>query len=96
MQSNDKINFLNNVLINKKFNKETVNNLNYLSNIYFIDKEYYSNSILNKKKNNKILFNNLNQIIYNFDNLKLLKNINCHYVQIKKHRKNQLIIIKIS
>ena len=50
MQANSEPKKLNNLLSNKKFSKETINSLNYLCNIYFIDKEYYNDSMLNKKK----------------------------------------------
>ena len=90
MQANSEPKKLNNLLTNKKFRKETINSLNYLCNIYFIDKEYYNDSMLNKKKNNKILSDKLNQIIYDYDNFKLPKNINCRHIQIKQTQEESI------
>ena len=90
MDSNNQIKFLNNILNNKKISKETVYSLNYLSNIYFIDEEYYNDSILNKKKNNKILSDKLNQIIYDYDNFKLSKNINYYNLQIQETQEESI------
>lgn len=90
MQSNNEPNKLSNLLSNTEFSQETVNSLNYLCNIYFIDKEYYNDSMLNKKKNNKILSDKLNQIIYDYDNFKLPKNINYNYIQIKETQEESI------
>jgi len=90
MQSNNEPNKLSNLLTNKKFSEETVNSLNCLCNIYFIDKEYHNDSLLNNKKNNKILSDKLNQIIYDYDNFKLPKNINCNYIQIKETQEESI------
>ena len=84
MQTNSEPKKLNNLLTNTDFSQETVNSINYLSNIYFIDEEYHNNSLLNNKKNNKILSDKLNQIIYDYDNFKLPKNINCDHIQINQ------------
>lgn len=90
MQTNSEPKKLNNLLTDTEFSQETVNSLNYLCNIYFIDEEYHNNSLLNKKKNNKILSDKLNQIIYDYNNFKLPKNINYNYIQIKETQEESI------
>jgi hypothetical protein len=90
MQSNNEPKKLNNLLTNTEFSQKTVNSINYLSNIYFIDEEYHNNSLLNNKKNNKILSDKLNQIIYDYNNFKLPKNINYNYIQIKETQEESI------
>ena len=90
MQSNSESKKLNKLLTNTDFSQETVNSINYLSNIYFIDEEYHNNSLLNNKKNNKILSDKLNQIMYDYDNLKLPKNINSHDLKIDQTQEESI------
>jgi hypothetical protein len=89
-ESNNKPKNLKNLLSDNKFKQETVNSINYLCNICFIDEEYHNDSLLNNKKNNKILSDKLNQIIYDYDNLKLPKNINCRHIQIKETQEESI------
>lgn len=60
-----------------------IENLEYLSNIYFIDYEYYHNNPLIKHHNNKIINNKLVEMIYNYDNFK--KKHNFKLTEIKNY-----------
>ena len=90
MQTNSEPKKLNNLLTNTDFSQETINSINYLCNIYFIDEEYHNKSLLNNKKNNKILSDKLNQIIYNYNNFKLPKNINFHDLKIDQTQEESI------
>ena len=60
-----------------------IENLEYLSNIYFIDYEYYHYNPLIKHHNNKIINNKLVEMIYNYDNFK--KKHNFKLTEIKNY-----------
>lgn len=82
-------NILNkNNFANKKL---VIENLEYLSNIYFIDYEYYNHNTINKYYKNKIVNNKLIEMIYDYENFKK-KNItalyNLEYIDNKVNEKN--------
>lgn len=65
-------NYLNSILsdVNIKNKDIFIDNLKYLSQIYYINNELYNDNILYNKKNNKLLNNKLIEILYNYNNYK--------------------------
>ena len=68
----DKNKIFKNILSKNNFtNKKSVmENLEYLSNIYFIDYEYYNDNTINKYYKNRIVNNKLIEMIYDYENFK--------------------------
>ena len=68
----DKNKIFKNILSKNNFtNKKLVmENLEYLSNIYFIDYEYYNDNTINKYYKNRIVNNKLIEMIYDYENFK--------------------------
>jgi hypothetical protein len=90
---NNKSKIFKNILNKNNFTnkKSVIENLEYLSNIYFIDYEYYNDNTINKYYKNRIVNNKLIEMIYDYENFKK-KNITTFdklkYINNKVYEKN--------
>lgn len=89
---NNKSKIFKNILSKNNFanKKLVIENLEYLSNIYFIDYEYYNDNTINKYYNNKLVNNKLTEMIYDYENFKIKNNIlyKLKYIDNKVEEKN--------
>lgn len=71
-KNSEKNKIFKNIISKNNFSnkKLAIENLEYLSNIYFIDYEYYNDNTIYKYHNNKIVNNKLIEMIYDYENFK--------------------------
>ena len=65
-----------------------IENLEYLSNIYFIEYEYYHDNAITKHYGNKIINNKLVEMIYNYNNFKKKHNFKLYGIKNYIEEKN--------